>query len=58
MGRATDLYVRRDLVAYGVICWNIGILIMGLSHTFWELLLSRTILGIGMLFYEMKDENL
>jgi len=49
MGRATDLYVRRDLVAYGVICWNIGILIMGLSHTFWELLLSRTILGIGSL---------
>lgn len=50
MGRAADLYNRKNIVFYGVVIWNLATVWMGLANTFAQLLMSRIVLGIGESF--------
>ncbi|CAM9202297.1 unnamed protein product, partial [Sphacelaria rigidula] len=50
MGRAADLYNRRNIIFYGLIIWNLATVGLGLSQNFVGLLFSRIFLGIGESF--------
>lgn len=50
MGRAADVYNRKNIVFYGLFIWNLATVCLGLSNTFMQLLFSRILLGIGESF--------
>jgi len=50
MGRAADTHNRRNIIIAGMLLWNGATILMGLSHSFWQLLASRIALGIGESF--------
>lgn len=50
MGRAADVYNRKNIVFYGLVIWNVATICLGLSNNYVELLLSRILLGIGESF--------
>lgn len=50
MGRAADIYNRRNIVFYGLVIWNVATVCLGLSNNFIQLLFSRVLLGIGESF--------
>ncbi|CAM9695078.1 unnamed protein product [Pylaiella littoralis] len=50
MGRAADVYNRKNIVFYGLVIWNVATICLGLSNSYVELLLSRVLLGIGESF--------
>lgn len=50
MGRAADLYNRKNIVFYGLVIWNLATVFQGMSTNFVQLLLARVLLGIGESF--------
>lgn len=50
MGRAADLYNRKNILFYGLVIWNLATVFQALSNNFVQLLLSRVLLGIGESF--------
>ncbi|CAM9310757.1 unnamed protein product, partial [Choristocarpus tenellus] len=47
MGRAADTYSRKKMLFYGVMVWNLAMVLMGMSNSFWHLLLAQGLLGVG-----------
>lgn len=50
MGRAADMYNRRNIIFLGSMVWSIAVGVMGLCNEFWQLLLTRLLLGVGQSF--------
>jgi len=50
MGRAADSFNRRNIIFWGLLIWNVAVVIMAMSSSFTSLLVSRVILGIGESF--------
>lgn len=47
MGRAADIYNRRNIIFMGCMVWNVALALMGRCNNFWQLLLTRLLLGVG-----------
>lgn len=50
MGRAADMHNRKLIIFAGLIIWNAATFFIGISNNFWQLMLSRILLGIGESF--------
>eukprot|EP00617_Octactis_speculum_P003084 CAMPEP_0185776024 /NCGR_PEP_ID=MMETSP1174-20130828/84137_1 /TAXON_ID=35687 /ORGANISM="Dictyocha speculum, Strain CCMP1381" /LENGTH=465 /DNA_ID=CAMNT_0028463793 /DNA_START=19 /DNA_END=1416 /DNA_ORIENTATION=- len=50
MGRAADMYNRKNIITVGCYIWNIALTGMGMSSYFWQLLCWRLVLGFGQAF--------
>lgn len=50
MGRAADMYNRKNIVTIGCYIWNIALTGMGMSNDFTQLLAFRLLLGFGQAF--------
>ena len=49
-GRLADIWVRKYIIFLGVLIWNAGMFGIGVSTTFWQLLVFRLVLGAGQAF--------
>jgi MFS family permease len=50
MGRAADMHNRKYIIFAGLLIWNAATFFIGLSSNFWQLMLSRILLGVGEAF--------
>jgi MFS transporter, Spinster family, sphingosine-1-phosphate transporter len=46
-GRLADRYSRKRIIAFGAIFWSALTLLTAVTHTYWELLVRHTLVGIG-----------
>jgi MFS family permease len=47
IGRWSDRYSRRGIIAVGIFLWSIMTAVCGLARNFWELFLARVGVGVG-----------
>jgi MFS transporter, Spinster family, sphingosine-1-phosphate transporter len=50
-GRLGDLFTRKRLIAAGVALWSVATAGAGLAHSFWQMFLPRSAVGIGEASY-------
>ncbi len=50
-GRFGDLFVRKNLMAFGVTIWSFATAGAGLARSFWQMFLPRSMVGIGEASY-------